>query len=101
MQKKHKKIIQSAPAVIEASSEAIATLDMSGHINAFNTQFKLLLNLEQTHIHTLNINDIFQTIEGSDITEHHYDSYEPAISSRLKAFLLVFIIWSFCSLSTT
>ncbi|MEW8496622.1 MAG: PAS domain S-box protein, partial [Candidatus Thiodiazotropha taylori] len=73
-----KKLLSAAPAILEASSEAIATIDVDGQIKGFNSHFLELLGIAEDECKGLNISEIFRDLDDAFITRGTKDEFEPA-----------------------
>jgi|GEM_PF-1613255 len=77
-------IFEAAPAVLEASSEAIATIDSTGQIKGTNSRFLFLLNISHSESEKLNIQSLFREIDFSnDIAQYQQDNFEPAKLTKM------------------
>lgn len=72
------KLLAAAPAILEASSEAIATLDSSGRIMGANSRFHLLLNASPQQCEELNIRSLFREMDFDVQGQGGQAIYEPA-----------------------
>lgn len=78
-----RKLLHAAPAIIEASSEAIATIDYEGNINGFNAQFELLIDFNLEGGSSVNITELFEAIEIERFRGPPINEFEPfKISKR-------------------
>ncbi|MCG7995423.1 MAG: EAL domain-containing protein [Candidatus Thiodiazotropha taylori] len=73
-----KKLLSAAPAILEASSEAIATIDIDGQIKGFNSHFLELLGITEEECKGLNISEIFRDLDDTFILRGTKDEFEPA-----------------------
>jgi hemerythrin-like metal-binding protein len=78
-------ILHAAPAILEASSEAIATLDPAGRVLSGNSRFYRLLNMVPQDGGLLNINQLFEETGLEALAEQSQDEYEPVRLTRPDA----------------
>ncbi len=71
-------LLDAAPAILEASSEAILTIDNNGKIKGCNSQFLILIGLKnEAEIEDWNINQLFQDYDFSVRHRDHIDVFRP------------------------
>ncbi|SCA56486.1 hypothetical protein MTBPR1_20334 [Candidatus Terasakiella magnetica] len=79
------KLLQdAAPAILEASSEAIITIDYDGNIKGCNNQFLFLLGLKEEHELKCNINDLFQEFDFTTFEADAIDTFIPTKLTKLN-----------------
>lgn len=72
-----RKLMDAAPAILEASSEAIVTINGKGEIKGFNSQLLLLLGTSAERCKALNIRDMFHDLDALSAAGGKSDEFEP------------------------
>jgi hemerythrin-like metal-binding protein/PAS domain S-box-containing protein len=79
---KANELLESLPAILEASTEAIASVDSVGRILGFNPQFRLLLGLSDEQVRGVNISEFFKSIDTKKIGVEIKDDYEASLLTK-------------------
>ena len=75
-------ILESLPAILEASSEAIASLDAEGRIRGFNSRFQLLLGLDDAELKKHNFADFFSNVDNERFNTDTRIDFQVALLNR-------------------
>jgi hemerythrin-like metal-binding protein/PAS domain S-box-containing protein len=76
-------LIEAAPAILEASSEAIINVEVSGKILGCNNHFKSLVGVVEEKCVGLNISRLMPELDLQDGSTLRQDAYEPCKLMRL------------------
>ena len=77
------KLLSSVPAILEASSEAVAYVNEAGQITGFNHQFLELVNIDEQQCRQLNIHDILSFEDDETNPDDFSGDFRPIKLSRL------------------
>jgi len=95
MNLKPDKLQDSAPAILEASTEAIATIDINGRIQGYNNRFLLLLGIREDEVHSLQIKDLFTNLDWdakSYSGNSDFEAAELTLPDHSKSWVLIKIL---------
>lgn len=87
--------LESLPAILEASSEAIASLDAEGYIRGYNNQFQLLTGISEDALQEHNIREFFRNVDDQDLFGEVTVDFQVAMLTRpdgVSTWLLIKII---------
>lgn len=90
-----KGLLEALPAILEASSEAIASLDADGNIRGFNSQFQLMTNIPENATGVMHISRFFRDTDNNPLEAENTVDYQVALLTRtdgVSTWLLLKII---------